>query len=53
MDLAFHERLRRGFHDIVAREPGRCLLIDAAGDEDAVAARIAAAVGARLGVAAA
>ena len=53
MDLAFHERLRRGFHDIAAREPGRCLLIDAAGDEDAVAARIAAAVGARFGVTAA
>ncbi|MGF1630876.1 MAG: dTMP kinase [Kiloniellaceae bacterium] len=52
MDLAFHERLREGFHDIVAREPERCVLIDAAGDEDAVAARIAAAVGERLGVAA-
>jgi dTMP kinase len=49
MDLAFHERLREGFHDIVAREPERCLLIDARGDEDAVAARIAAAVAARLG----
>jgi dTMP kinase len=53
MDLGFHERLREGFHDIVAREPARCLLIDARGDEDAVAARIAAAVAARLGVAAA
>lgn len=50
MDLAFHERLRAGFRDIVAREPGRCLLIDAAGDEDAVAARIAEAVRARLKV---
>jgi dTMP kinase len=49
MDLGFHERLREGFHDIVAREPERCLLIDARGDEDAVAARIAAAVAARLG----
>jgi dTMP kinase len=52
MDLAFHERLREGFHDIVARAPERCLLIDAAGDEEAVAARIRAAVGERLGVAA-
>jgi len=53
MDLGFHERLREGFHDIVAREPDRCLLIDARGDEDAVAARIQAAVTERLGVAAA
>jgi dTMP kinase len=53
MDLAFHERLREGFHDIVAREPERCILIDARGDEDAVAARIQAAVIERLGVAAA
>lgn len=51
MDLAFHERLREGFRDIVAREPGRCVLIDASGDEDAVAARIQAAVAERLGVA--
>lgn len=52
MDIAFHERLRDGFHDIVAREPQRCVLIDALGDEATVAARIAAAVGERLGVAA-
>ncbi|MEO3430183.1 dTMP kinase [Pelagibius sp. CAU 1746] len=51
MDLGFHERLRQGFHDIVAREPGRCLLIDAAGDEEAVAAKVQAAVRERLGVA--
>jgi dTMP kinase len=52
MDLEFHQRLRDGFHDIVAREPQRCLLIDASGDEDAVAARIRDAVTGRLGVAA-
>jgi dTMP kinase len=50
MDLAFHERLRQGFHDIAAREPGRCVLIDASGDEESVAARIRAAVAERLGV---
>lgn len=50
MDLGFHERLRAGFHDIVAREPARCLLIDASGDEAAVAARIQAAVRQRLGM---
>ena len=52
MDLAFHERLREGFHDIAAREPQRCLLVDAAGDEDSVASKIRAAVIERLGVAA-
>lgn len=53
MDIAFHQRLRDGFHDIVAREPERCLLIDAMGDADTVAERIRAAVIARLGIAAA
>jgi len=52
MDIAFHQRLRDGFHDIVAREPDRCLLIDAQGDEDRVAERIRAAVTAHLGIAA-
>lgn len=50
MDMAFHERLRDGFHDIVAREPKRCVLIDASGDEAEVAARIQAAVRERLGL---
>lgn len=53
MDRAFHERLRAAFLDIVAREPRRCLLVDAVGDEAAVAARLQAAVSERLGVAAA
>jgi dTMP kinase len=44
----FHERVRRGFHEIVAREPARCVLIDAARDADSVAAAIAAAVAQRL-----
>ncbi len=46
--LAFHERLRRGFLEIAARHPGRCRVIDADGDLDAVAARVWAAVEARL-----
>lgn len=46
--LAFHERLRRGFLDIAARHPGRCRVIDGDGDLDAVAARVWAAVEARL-----
>ncbi len=29
MDTAFHDRLRRGFLAIAAKEPGRCIVIDA------------------------
>ena len=46
--LAFHERLRRGFLDIAAAHPERCVVIDADGDQDAVEARVWAAVEARL-----
>jgi dTMP kinase len=44
---AFHERLRTAFLEIAAAEPGRCRVIDAGADRDAVAERIAAAVDAR------
>jgi dTMP kinase len=50
MDLAFHERLRAGFHTIAKAEPDRCVMIDAGADIDAVEAGIAAAVAKRLGV---
>jgi len=53
MDLAFHERLRAGFHDIVSREPERCVLVDAGVDLEAVTATIQAVVAERLGVVAA
>lgn len=46
--LEFHERLRRGFLDIAARHPERCVVIDANGDLDAVEARVWAAIEARL-----
>ena len=46
--LEFHERLRRGFLDIAAAHPERCVIIDADGDQDAVEARVWAAVEARL-----
>ena len=46
--LAFHERLRRGFLDIAAAHPQRCVVIDADGDQDAVEARVWAAVEGRL-----
>lgn len=40
MDVAFHERLRAGFLEIAAAEPERCVVIDASGKADEVAARI-------------
>lgn len=46
--LEFHERLRRGFLEIAAAHPERCVVIDADGDQDTVAARVEAAVKARL-----
>ena len=46
--LAFHERLRRGFLDIAAAHPERCVVIDADGDQDTVEARVWAVVEARL-----
>lgn len=45
--LAFHSRLREGFLAIARDHPERCVLIDANGDEDTVAARVWAAVQAR------
>ncbi|HEY0102234.1 MAG TPA: dTMP kinase [Brevundimonas sp.] len=46
--LDFHERLRAGFLDIAARNPERCVIIDAEGDQDTVEARIRDAIQARL-----
>jgi dTMP kinase len=46
--LEFHERLRRRFLEIAAEKSDRCVIIDATGDEDAVAARVWAAVEGRL-----
>ena len=48
-DEAFHESLRDAFLDIARREPGRCVVVDAGGDEAAVAAAVRAAVTGRLG----
>ena len=44
MDRAFHERLRLGFLEIAKAEPARCVVIDAGGDIDTVAALVWAAV---------
>jgi dTMP kinase len=45
----FHERVRTGFREIASREPRRCVVIDATGDVDTIAAAIADAVKQRLG----
>lgn len=50
MGTAFHETLRRAFHDIAAREPQRCLVIDAAGTPDMVADALWQAVTGRFGL---
>lgn len=44
MDVDFHERLRAGFLAIAAAEPERCVVIDATGGPDNVAASIWTAV---------
>jgi dTMP kinase len=43
--------LREGFRQIAMAEPGRCVLIDAAGDPDSVHRAVLAALSERLGVA--
>jgi dTMP kinase len=48
LDRDFHERMRAAFQDIARKQPERCRLIDAAGDEDGVAAAIWGAVQARF-----
>ena len=48
--LAFHERLRAAFLTIAATEPGRCAVIDAAGDIETVETRVWEAVNGRLQV---
>ncbi len=47
-DLAYHRELREGFRAIARDEPDRCVLIDANGTPDQVAARVWAAVASRL-----
>lgn len=49
---AFHNQLRQAFLDIAAREPARCVVIDADAALGAVEATVWRAVEARLGIAA-
>ena len=48
MGADFHERLRAGFLDIARREPERCVVIDAAGQPEAVGEAIWRAAAERL-----
>jgi dTMP kinase len=50
LERDFHERLRQGFLEIAAREPERCVVIDASGDMTTVHHAILSAVNARFGV---
>lgn len=47
-DIAFHQRLRDAYLAIAVRHPGRCALIDAAGDRAEVADRVWRSVETRL-----
>jgi dTMP kinase len=48
METDFHTRLREGFLEIARQEPRRCVVIDATGTVDEVAAAIQTAVDSRL-----
>ncbi len=48
---AFFARVNAGFRAIAAAEPERCVVVDAAADEAAIAGAVLAAVEARLGLA--
>lgn len=48
--LSFHQALRQGFRDLVAREPSRCVLVDASVEPDKVERAIWAIVEQRLDV---
>jgi dTMP kinase len=47
-DLAFHDKVRRGYLEIARREPGRCVVLDAHGSVEQVHARVVAALAAVL-----
>lgn len=48
MDIAFHERLRAGFHEIARREPARCVMIDARPGPDEVERAVVATLDSRF-----
>ena len=46
---AFHRMVAKGYRELAAADPGRWLVVDGTGTVEAVAARVQAAVGSRLG----
>jgi len=48
MDEAFHARVRAAFHEIAAREPQRCVILDASQAKSAVLAAALAAIDKRF-----
>jgi dTMP kinase len=50
LDVAFHERLQRGFRRIAADNPARCVVIDAMPDPDQVHHAVLRAIADRLGI---
>ncbi len=50
LSVEFHRRVRQGFLEIAAREPERCVVIDAAGVVEATEMAVRAALRERLGV---
>ena len=48
LGAGFQRALREGFHALAASEPERCKLVDASGDEEAVAQRVKAVLDAHL-----
>ncbi|MFZ5784045.1 MAG: dTMP kinase [Pseudomonadota bacterium] len=49
LPVDFHDRVRAGFREIAAQDPGRCVLIDATGSIEAIAAAVARSAEERLG----
>jgi len=49
LPVEFHHRVRAGFREIAAQDPGRCVVVDATGSIEAIAAAIARSVEERLG----
>jgi len=47
-DIKFHQKLRDAYREIAAAEPERCVLIDATGDVNTVAAQVLSALRDRL-----
>jgi dTMP kinase len=45
----FHERVRQGYRELTAREPGRWLVVEGEGSEDEVARRLERGIEERIG----